>query len=92
MIPTEIKLLQKKRVLELQYENGEQKTLSCAYLRAHSPSAENRNKAKDVDAYTDINIIGIDPVGNYGIKLIFDDGHNTGIYQWEFLYKLGASI
>jgi len=93
--PTEIKLLQKTRVLEISFDTGEHFTLSCEYLRVFSPSAEVRGHgAAEGVLVTDkknINIIGIDPIGNYAIKLIFDDGHQTGIYSWKILYELGIN-
>jgi DUF971 family protein len=86
--PIAIKLLQKSRILEITFEDGKHFALPCSYLRKHSPSAEmkiaNRDPIKE-----ETNIIGIEPVGNYAIKLIFDDGHDTGLYSWETLYKLG---
>jgi len=81
--PSNIKLLQKERVLELSYDNGEQYRLPCGYLRAYSPSAGNQPQRHE-----NINIIGIDPIGQYAIKLIFDDGHDSGIYGWDKLYTL----
>jgi DUF971 family protein len=85
--PTHIKLLQKSHVLEIAFDNGEQFSLPCEYLRASSPSADARASNKP-----NVNIVGIDPVGNYAIKLIFDDGHNTGIYSWDLLYDLGKKL
>ena len=85
-IPTDIRLLQKSRLLELHYEDGESYSIPCAYLRKHSPSAE----AQESDIISnEINITSIQPVGHYAIKLFFDDGHNTGIYSWELLHELG---
>jgi len=93
--PTEIKLLQKDRVLELTFDTGEHFVLSCEYLRVHSPSAEVRGhgleQPKLVLNKQNVNIIGIDPVGHYAVKLIFDDGHNSGIYSWETLYDLAKN-
>ncbi len=89
----EIKLLQKQRTLHLEFSDGKHFTLPCEYLRVFSPSAEVRGhgltEPKLVSGKKDVNIIGIDPVGYYGVKLIFDDGHDTGIYSWEKLYELG---
>jgi len=91
--PIDIKLLQKSRTLEITFDNGEKFTLSCEYLRVFSPSAEVRGHGMSegilVSGKKKVNIIGIDPVGNYAVKLVFDDGHNTGIYSWETLYTLG---
>jgi len=87
----DIRLLQKSHLLELQFEDGKHFSLSCAYLRTYSPSAEVRYQEKDIsqEKHKNVNIIAIEPVGHYAIKLIFDDGHNTGIYTWEGLYELG---
>lgn len=91
--PTEIKLLQKERTLNIVFDNGEQFSLPCVYLRVFSPSAEVRQHGNPilVTDKQDVNIIGIDPIGQYAIKLIFDDGHNTGIYNWDYLYELGKN-
>jgi DUF971 family protein len=83
--PLEIKLLQKQKMLHISFDDGKTFALPTAYLRANSPSADLGTPGDDV------NIIGIDPVGHYAIRLSFDDGHNTGIYSWETLYKLGET-
>jgi DUF971 family protein len=94
-IPIDIKLLQKKRVLEVQFDTGEKFVLSCELLRVFSPSADvkghGRLEGQLVMGKKDVNIINIDPVGNYAVKFLFDDGHNTGIYSWETLYDLGKN-
>jgi len=92
-IPTEIKLLQKERLLTITFDNGEQYALPCEYLRVFSPSAEVRGHGNPVlvTGKHAVNIIGIDPVGQYAVKLRFDDGHNTGIYSWDYLYQLGKN-
>ena len=91
--PVEIKLLQKSRILELNFPEGEKFSLSCEYLRVHSPSAEVKGHGGGEGILQvgkkDVNIIGIDPVGNYGLKFIFDDGHDSGIFTWDFLFDLG---
>lgn len=93
--PTEIKLLQKDKVLELTFDTGEHFVLPCEYLRVYSPSAEVRGhgleQPKLVLNKQEVNIIGIDPVGHYAVKLIFDDGHSSGIYSWETLYDLAKN-
>lgn len=90
---TEIKLHQKKRLLEVSFSNGEHVELPCAYLRLFTPSAEAKTYANNPPFIDDnINIIAIEPVGNYAVKLIFDDGHNTGIYSWDTLYQLGQNL
>ena len=91
-IPVDIKLLQKSRLLEIEFSNGQKFSLSCEYLRLNSPSAEMREYKmnNDVTALNkkEVNIIGIDPVGQYGLKFIFDDGHQTGIYSFDRLYDM----
>jgi DUF971 family protein len=83
LIPKHVKLLQKSRMLEIEFSNGQLFNLSCEYLRAFSPSADKKKSYNK-----DVNIIGIDPVGQYGFKFIFDDGHQTGIYSFDKLYDL----
>lgn len=93
--PTEIKLLQKSRILEITFDTGEQFSLSCEYLRVFSPSAEVRGHGIGegvlVTGKKNVNIISIEPVGNYAVKLVFDDGHQTGIYSWKTLYELSIN-
>lgn len=92
--PTEIKLLQKTRLLEITFDDGKVFSLSCEYLRVYSPSAEVRGhsatQAKTEVGKENVNIISIEPVGQYAVKLVFDDGHNTGIYSFDWLYDLGT--
>lgn len=93
--PTNIKLLQKNHLVEVMFDTGEQFNLSCEYLRVFSPSAEVRGHAPGQEVLQvgkkNVNIIGIDPIGNYAVKFIFDDGHNTGLYSWDYLYELGKN-
>jgi DUF971 family protein len=91
--PTEIKLHRQSRVLELSFDDGARFTFPCEFLRVYSPSAEVRGHSPGqeillVDKET-VNVKNIESIGNYAIKLHFDDGHNTGLYSWEYLYKLG---
>lgn len=91
-IPTKITLHKLSRILELEFDSGEQFFLPCAYLRAFSTSAEMRHGTSPTqEEFTNkqINILSIEPVGNYAIKPTFSDGHRTGIFSWETLYKLG---
>lgn len=94
-IPIEIKLLQKTRILEIQFDNGEKFDLSCEYLRVFSPSAElkghGHRERKLISGKKNVNIISIESVGHYAIKLIFDDNHQSGIYSWEVLYDLATN-
>ena len=93
--PTDIKLHQKSRVLEITFEDGKQFELPCEYLRVYSPSAEVRGHGPGQEVLQlgkeNVNIEHIEPVGNYAIALHFDDGHNSGIYSWETLYELGEN-
>lgn len=86
-IPSDIKFLQKSKCLEILFSDGKQVRLPCALLRAHSPSAQTRNSNESIDP--NVNITAIEPVGNYAIKLFFDDGHNSGLFDWNLLRKLG---
>jgi len=94
-IPTDIKLHQQSRVLEITFNDGSQFELSCEYLRTHSPSAEVQGHGPGQEVLQvgkeDVNITHIEPVGNYAVVLHFDDEHNTGIYSWEHLYNLGKN-
>jgi DUF971 family protein len=91
--PTEIKLHQTSRLLEVAFEDGARFTLPCEYLRVFSPSAEVRGHgpgtATLVTGKENVNITAIEAVGNYAVRLVFDDGHSTGLYSWNILYDLG---
>ena len=93
VIPTDIKLHQKSRVLEVSFDNGKTFKLPCEYLRCFSPSAEVRGHGAGQEVLQvgkgNVNITQIEPVGTYAVVLHFDDEHNTGIYTWSYLYELG---
>ncbi len=93
MIPTEIKLRRTSRVLALTWEDGATFELPFEYLRVHSPSAEVRGHGPGQETLQvgkeNVLITKIEPVGHYAIKLIFDDGHDTGLYSWSYLRELG---
>ena len=93
--PTAINLHQKSRVLELSYEDGVKHELPCEYLRVYSPSAEVTGHGPGQEVLQlnkqDVNIDAIEPQGNYAIKLVFDDKHDTGLFTWEYLYDLGEN-
>lgn len=93
-LPTEIKLHQKSRVLEIAFEDGSRFGLPCEYLRVYSPSAEVRGHGPGQEILQlgkeDVTITAIRPVGNYAIAPSFSDGHDSGIYTWEMLYNLGV--
>ena len=91
--PLDIKLHQKSRVLEIRFDDGSTFNLPCEYLRVYSPSAEVQGHGPGQEVLQvgkeDVNITGIEPVGNYAVSLSFDDNHDSGIYSWEYLYGLG---
>jgi DUF971 family protein len=93
-IPTEIKLHQKSRILEMAFESGERFELSYEFLRVFTPSAEARGHGPGQETLQvgkqDIAIERIEPVGNYAIKPVFSDGHDSGLYSWDMLYNLGV--
>jgi DUF971 family protein len=95
ILPTDIILHKKSRTLEVVFDNGERFVLPCEYLRVFSPSAEVRGHGigneKLVLHKEQVNILAIEPVGNYAIKPIFSDGHSSGIYSWKTLYELGKN-
>lgn len=88
--PTEILLHQASRKLELTFDDGQHGELSCEFLRVHSPSAEVQGHGNPVlqTGKQQVNITAIEPVGHYAVKLSFDDGHDTGLYSWDYLYQL----
>lgn len=94
MRPTDIKLHQKSRVLELQFDDGQRFDLPCEYLRVFSPSAEVMGHSPSQKVLQtgkrNINISEIRPVGNYAVCLAFSDGHDTGIFTWGNLHDLGT--
>jgi len=90
--PTDIKLHQKSRILEISFDDGARFELPCEYLRVFSTSAEVQAAKERGDVITgkeNVNITAIEPVGSYAINLHFDDGHDTGIFSWNTLYELG---
>jgi DUF971 family protein len=92
--PTEIKLHQVSRVLEISYADGKKFSLPCEFLRVYSPSAEVRGHGPGQEVLqtgkADVEIRQIEPVGTYAVQLFFSDGHNTGIYSWDLLYEYGS--
>ena len=90
--PLAIKLHRRSRELELEYPGGERYTLSCEYLRVFSPSAEVRGHGSGQETLQtgklNVGISEIKPVGHYALQLVFDDGHDTGLYAWDYLYEL----
>ena len=92
-LPTEIKLHQKSRVLEIAFADGATFRLPCEFLRVYSPSAEVRGHGPGQEVLQtgkkDVEISRIEPVGQYAVQLHFSDGHDTGIYSWDLLYDYG---
>lgn len=91
--PTAITLHRASHVLDVAFDDGETFMLGCEYLRVHSPSAEVQGHGHGQQILQlgkrDVNIVEIRPVGQYGVTLVFDDGHDSGIYSWDTLYTLG---
>jgi DUF971 family protein len=91
-VPTGITLHQGSRLLELHYADGSQFQLPCEYLRVYSPSAEVRghhpSQAVLQTGKRQVGISAIEPVGNYAVKLVFTDGHDSGLYSWDVLHTL----
>ena len=93
-IPTEIKLRQKSRILELAFADGEHFELSYEFLRVFTPSAEARGHGPGQEVLQvgkrEIGIDRVEAVGNYAIRPVFSDGHDSGLYSWDVLYNLGS--
>jgi len=89
----ELRLNRADRTLELSFDDGSHFILPAEYLRVESPSAEVQGhgpgQRKVIAGRRHVGIIGIEPVGNYAVRLIFDDLHDTGIFSWEYLHQLG---
>jgi len=94
-IPKEIKLHKKSRTLDITFSDDQYFHFSCEFLRVYSPSAEVSGHGTGQEILQTgkklINILKIEPVGHYAIQLHFSDGHNTGIYSWDLLYKYGLN-
>ena len=94
-VPTEIKLHQKSHLMELAFSDGSRFELSYELLRVYSPSAEVRGHGPGQETLQvgkrDVEITQIEPVGAYAVKPVFSDGHDSGLYSWDYLYWLGAN-
>jgi DUF971 family protein len=92
--PTEITLHQQSGVLDVTFDDGKRFSLPVEYLRVFSPSAEVRGHGPGQEVLQvgkrDVAIQSIDPVGVYAVKFVFSDGHDTGIYSWDYLHELGT--
>ncbi len=92
--PTEISLNRKTRILHIEFDDGLRCSLPCEYVRIFSPAADAkvaRSEGNWITGKQNVNIERISPVGNYAVQIIFDDGHDTGIYSWDTLYELGQN-
>ncbi len=94
--PTDIKLRTESKVLVVAFDDGSEFTYTFEYLRVHSPSAEVVGHGPGQETLQTgkehVGITGIDPVGHYAIRLVFDDGHDTGLYSWTYLHELGRNM
>jgi DUF971 family protein len=94
--PTDIKIRTESRILDVRFDDGTRFELPFEYLRVFSPSAEVRGHGGGEGVLQtgkeDVGISGVEPVGNYALRLNFDDGHNTGLYSWTLLHELGVKL
>jgi DUF971 family protein len=92
--PTAIRLRTRSRLLEVSFDDGSRFELPAEYLRVHSPSAEVQGHSPGegtlVTGKEGVGIRAVEPVGHYAVRLQFDDGHDTGLYTWKYLYELGS--
>jgi DUF971 family protein len=93
--PTELRLHKDRKTLTVSYETGERFNLAAEYLRVRSPSAEvqghSPSERRTVGGKQNVQILELNPIGNYAVRLAFDDTHSTGIFSWEYLFELGRS-
>ena len=93
--PTEIRLAKDRTVLTVAFDNGERFELPAEHLRVRSPSAEvqghSPDERKTVGGKKNVAILEVHPIGNYAVRLVFDDMHSTGIYSWDYLLELGRN-
>jgi len=93
MNPTEITLHQQSRALEISFDDGSRYNLPFEYLRVFSPSAEVRGHGPGQEVLQtgkrEVILTEVEPVGSYAVKLVFNDGHDSGLYSWEYLHQLG---
>lgn len=95
LLPVDIKLHQQSRRLEIGFSDGARYAYSFEFLRVHSPSAEVRGHGPGQEVLQtgkrEVDIGALEPVGNYALQPSFSDGHNTGIFSWDYLYELGKN-
>lgn len=91
--PTEIKLRRQSRLLEVRFDDGRHFELPLEFLRVHSPSAEVKGHGPGQETLVlgkqNVGLKDIEPVGQYAVRLVFDDGHDSGLYTWKYLHELG---
>ena len=94
MTPKTIKIGPSRMDLQINYESGVDLVIPSTFLRKFSPSAENKNNLnqENLKIFNGISISKLEAVGNYAIRVHFSDGHNTGIYSWEYLFSLGEKL
>jgi DUF971 family protein len=93
--PTELRLHKDRKLLAVTFDSGESFALTAEYLRVRSPSAEvqghSPSERRTVAGKRDVQILELHPVGNYAVRLVFDDMHSTGIFTWDYLFELGRN-
>jgi len=93
--PTELRLHKDRKTLTVAFDNGESFDLAAEYLRVRSPSAEvqghSPSERRTVAGKRDVQVLELHPVGNYAVRLVFDDLHSTGIFSWDYLFELGQN-
>lgn len=94
-VPTEIKLHKLSRLMEVSFDDGKRFEYSFEFLRVYSPSAEVRGHGPGQEVLQlgkrDVDIVRVEPVGNYAIRPVFSDGHDSGLYSWDYLYEIGEN-
>ena len=94
--PTEIRLRKEPRLLVVSFDDGSEFEYTFEYLRVHSPSAEVRGHGPGQETLQhgkeNVAIVDIEPVGHYAVRFVFDDGHDSGLYNWQYLYDLGRDM
>ncbi len=94
--PTEIRLRKSSKILVVAFDDGNEFEFTFEYLRVHSPSAEVVGHGPGQETLQtgkeNVVITRIDPVGHYAVRLVFDDGHETGLYSWDYLHELGRNM
>ena len=92
-LATQLRLRRTSRVLEVSFSDGSRFDLPFEYLRVYSPSAEVKGHGPGQEVLVlgkeNVGVVGVEPVGQYAVKLVFDDGHDTGLYTWKYLHELG---